>query len=141
LAARGSDGSNARGYQVYRWIENHASDRAARLSAMTLDNQELSLTLADLDLSRHLEAYAYTSEKVFYLRTNLVENFPLAALEIMASKEENVPDLAGGFLQRYRPTLDNVLCDLKSVQAGHAWLDGKSDRDVERIAGRLIAFD
>ena len=141
LEAEGSDESSARGYQVYRWIEGHSADAAARLSAMTLDNRPLELRLGDLDLAQEIQAYAFTSEKVFYLRTNLVENFPLAALQIMASKEENVPDLAGGFLQRYRPTLDNVLCDLKSVQAGHAWLDGKSDRDVERIAGRLIAFD
>ena len=142
LDVKGSDGSRARGYQVYRWIERHSGDAAARLSAMTLDNRRLELRLGDLDLSERIEAYAYTSEKVFYLRTNLVENFPRAALEIMNSKEENVPDVADGFVQRYRATLENIISDLKTVHGERRdWLDGRSDRDLEETAGRLIAFD
>ena len=142
LDAEGSDGSKARGYQVYRWIERHSGDAAARLSAMTLDNRRLELRLGDLDLAERIEAYAYTSEKVFYLRTNLVENFPRAALEIMNSKEENVPDVADGFVQRYRATLENIISDLKTVHGERRdWLDGRSDHDLEETAGRLIAFD
>jgi hypothetical protein len=142
LDTEGSDGSKARGYQVYRWIERHSGDAAARLSAMTLDNRRLELRLGDLDLAARIEAYAYTSEKVFYLRTNLVENFPLAALEIMNSKQENVPDIADGFIQRYRATLENIISDLKAVHGERRdWLDGRSDRDLEETAGRLIAFD
>ncbi len=143
LGAEGSDGSKARGYQVYRWIERHAEDKHARLSAMTVDNRELNLTLGDLDLERPIEAYAYTSEKVFYLRTNLAENFPLSAAEILASKEENVPDISDGFMQRYRATLQNMLSDFKSIQHEKIGklLSGKSDQQLEQIAGRLIAFD
>ena len=142
LGAEGSDGTTARGYKVYRWIERHSDDRAACLSAMTLSNQQLDLTLGDLDLAQPPEAYAYTSEKVFYLRTNLVENFPLAALEIMRSKEENVPDVADGFLERYRSTIESVLADLKAFHGRqHDVVDGKSDRDLGEIAARLIAFD
>lgn len=143
LQAQGSDGSKARGYQVYRWIEHHADDGGARLSAMTLDNRELSLTLGDLDLEKPIEAYAYTSEKVFYLRTNLAENFPLSAAEILTSKEENVPDISDGFIQRHRTTLQNMIADLKGI--GHdkmgQLLRGKSEGELEQIAGRLIAFD
>ncbi len=142
LDAEGSDGSTARGFRVYRWIERHSEDKAATLSAMTLSNQQLELTLGDLDLSHPAEAYAYTSEKVFYLRTNLVENFPLAALEIMRSKEENVPDISDGFLNRYGSTVQNVLTDLKAFHGKlHEVVDGKSDRDLAEIAGRLIAFE
>jgi hypothetical protein len=142
LDAEGSDGSTARGYRVYRWIERHSEDAAARLSAMTLSNQQLELRLGDLDLAQQPAAYAYTSEKVFYLRTNLVENFPLAALEIIRSKEENVPDLSNGFLERYHSTVENILADLKAFHGKlHESVDGKSDRDLTEIAGRLIAFD
>ena len=140
--AEGSDDSTARGYQVYRWIERHASDASARLSAMTLDNQRLLLTPGDLDLTRGLEAYAYTSEKVFYLRTNLVENFPRAALEIMHSKAENVPDISNGFLTQRRATIENILADLNSIHGPeHELLAGRSAKDLGEIAARLIAFD
>ena len=69
VRAEGTDGTKARGYQVYRWIESHKNDAKARLQAMTLSNQVLDLALEDLDQARPLAAYAYTSEKVFYLRT------------------------------------------------------------------------
>ncbi len=143
LRAEGLDRTQARGYQVYHWIEGHKSDKAARLSAMTLDNQELRLTLGDLNLAEPLEAYAYTSEKVFYLRTNLAENFPLAALEILASKEENVPDVSDAFVQTYRPTLESIIHDLKAARDGKGseLLKGKPDNELLRICGRMIAFD
>ncbi len=143
LRAHGTNGSQARGYQVYRWIERHATDRNARLVAMGLDNQELNLTLGDLDLSKPIKAYAYTSEKVFYLRTNLAENFPAAAGEILASKEENVPDVTQDFFQRYQATLHNIVRDLKADRDGKIrdLLRGRSDGDLDRICGRLIAFD
>lgn len=140
--AEGSDGSTARGYQVYRWIERHAGDHAARLSGLTLDDRKVQLMAADLDLTRPLEAYAYTSEKVFYLRTNLVESFPLAAIEIMRSKAENVPDVSAAFLDQRRATLENILSDLTSIHgAEHELLAGKSSQELAEIAARLIAFD
>ena len=146
LRARGSDGSGARGYQVYRWIEAHGNDKAARITAMTLDNNQQELTLGQLDLSKGLEAYAYTSEKVFYLRTNLAENFPLSAFEILSSKEENVPDVSDAFIQKNKSTVQNILHDLKKARDGATHkacgaLAGKSDGEVERICARLVAFD
>jgi hypothetical protein len=146
LSAQGSHGSKARGYQVYRWIETHKTDKTAPLSVMTLDDQQLHLTLSDLDLGKPLEAYAYTSEKVFYLRTNLAENFPLSAFQILSSKEENVPDITDAFLQKNRSILRRVLQDLQAARDGKGGehsnaLAGKSDGELERICGRLIAFD
>ena len=143
IRAEGCDGTKARGYQVYRWIESHRHDAAARLTVMTFGNQVLNLTLGDLDLARPLQAYAYTSEKVFYLRTNLAENFPLSAHEILASKEENVPDISGAFLDHHRETLKGVLGDLRAARDGemHRLLSLKSDSELAEICGRLIAFD
>ena len=143
LRAEGSDGTRAKGYQVYRWIEQHRADPHARLTAMTFDNEEISLTLGDLDLASPLEAYAYTSEKVFYLRTNLAENFPLSACQILASKEENVPDVSSAFLDHHRTTLAGVLRDLRAARDGDLVRDlhRKSDSELAEICGRLIAFD
>ncbi len=143
LSAEGSDGSSARGYQVYRWIERHAEDARARLRAMTLDSQELSCTLGDLDFAKPIEAYAYTSEKVFYLRTNLAENFPLATGRLLAAKEENIPDVSAAFLRHQSPTIQNMLRDLKEAAGieSPGPLRGKTENELERICGRLIAFD
>ena len=143
LRAEGTDRTRAQGYQVYRWIERHAGDRDARLGVMTLDNLEKTLKLGDLDLSRPTEAYAYTSEKIYYLRTNLAENFPAAACEILASKEENVPDVTDTFLTRSRPVLKNIADELKELNDRRlrAVLEKKSERELLEICGRLIAFD
>jgi hypothetical protein len=143
LSAEGSDGSKARGYQVYRWIENHQDDCGARLAAITLDHRACNLTLGDLDLTRPIEAYAYTSEKVFYLRTNLVENFPLAACEILAAKEENVPDVTGAFFRGHAAMLQNLIGDLRDIRDGCLCpvLRNKSENELAHIFARLIAFD
>jgi hypothetical protein len=143
LKAEGGDGSRAQGFEVHGWIENHAGDASARLRTMALDNVELPLTLGELDLAQPLEAYAYTSEKVFYLRTNLVENYPLAACQILASKEENVPDATEAFIRERRPALEQILSDLASVRGGSRCspLAGKSDAEVGSLFARLIAFD
>ena len=143
VLAEGTDRTRAQGYQVYRWIERHAGDRDARLGVMTLDNLEKTLKLGDLDLSRPTQAYAYTSEKIYYLRTNLAENFPAAACEILASKEENVPDVTNTFLTRSRPVLKNIADELKELNDRRlrAVLEKKSERELLEICGRLIAFD
>lgn len=143
IRAEGSDGTKARGYQVYRWIASHAKDAQARLQAMTLSNQALELALGDIDLTQPLVAYAYTSEKVFYLRTNLVESFPLSAHQILSSKEENVPNVSSAFLAHHGKTLDGVIRDLRAARDGdlHRMFSQKSDAELVDICGRLIAFD
>ncbi len=142
LTAQGSDGSHARGYEVYRWVEGHHADKPARLTAMTLDNRPLELALADLDLSQPIEAHAYTSEKVFYLRTNLVENYPLAAFEIVSSKEENVPDVSDAFMAGKREVVANVVRDLRRAHNQHSHgLEMMSESELGQAMARLIAFD
>ena len=141
----GNQGSHARGYRVYRWVESHqdATDELdARMTAMTLDNQVVHLRLRDLDLTQPIKAYAYTSEKVFYLRTNLVENFPLSAVEILRSKAENVPDIDGPFIEKHRSIIDQM----KSTLLDPANLCAESFRrmpadELDTLCGRLIAFD
>ncbi len=141
--AEGSDGSKARGYQLYRWLESHSSDKGARLSAMTLDNREVRLTVGDLVLAQPIEPHAYTSEKVFYLRTNLAENFPPAMGRLLACKEENVPDISPSFTLHHAATLRTMLQGLErsAVDDSARALREKSESELERICGRLIAFD
>ncbi len=143
LRAEGTDGSRAQGYQVYRWIDQHADDLQARLTAMTLDNRQVGLAVSDLDFSKPIAAYAYTSEKVFYLRTNLVESFPASAGEILASKEENVPDVTAAFLTRHSAMLGSLALELRAIPDGkaHGLLQNRSGQEVEGVLGRLIAFD
>ena len=143
IQAQGSDGSKAQGYRVYRWIEAHTADRGARLTALTLQNQQLNLTLGELDLSKPLQAYAYTSEKVFYLRTNLAENFPISTCELLASKQENVPDVTEDFINQRAETLDDMLKALSeaSGDAECKILNGKSSTEMRQICARMIAFD
>jgi hypothetical protein len=143
LKTEGTDGTSAEGYRVYRWIEGHEGDADARLLAWTLNNQRQTLRLADLDLSKPLEAYAYTSEKVFYLRTNLAENFPISAFQILASKEENVPSLSHGFLRQHAPTVQNMIQDIREAERrqGIRALASRPDQELKQLCGRLIAFD
>ena len=143
LKAEGTDGSSGQGYKVYRWIEQHANDAEAKLRARRLDNRETTLRLGDLDLRQPLEAYAYTSERVFYLRTNLAENFPISAFEILASKEENVPNVSDGFLGLHSRTIHDMIRDIRDVERreGIRTLARKPDAVLQQLCGRLIAFD
>jgi hypothetical protein len=143
LKAEGTDGCAARGYQVYRWTDQHSSDADARLQVRTLDNREKTLRLGELDLSRPLEAYAYTSEKVFYLRTNLVEIFPISAFEILASKEENVPNISPAFLTQHLRSIRQMVDDIRAAERkdGRGFLASKPEADLQQLCGRLIAFD
>src|SRR5438445_11668667 len=60
----------------------------------------------------------------------------------MNSRQTNVRDIADGFVQRYRATLESIISDLKTAHGERRdWLDGRSDPDLEETAGRLIAFD
>lgn len=136
------EGRTLRGYQTFRWLEEHPRT-AAPLVGLTLDNEELTLDARDLDFDRGVEAYAYISEKVFYLRCNLVENFPDAAYEILHSKVENVPDVSPAFLHQHRDLLDEVVekvlnADDARTRAHFRALGPEKTREV---MARLFAFD
>src|SRR3989475_9340996 len=101
----------ARGYQCYRWLEQHRSSDAT-VVGRGLDDREITAAARDLDVD-HPEAYAYTSEKVFYLRSNLVENFPQAAFDMVRSRLENAPDVTPEFMRENPATIDAVELQLR----------------------------
>lgn len=135
--ARVLDGDKevARGYQCYRWLEEH---RGAQHTVIGrgLDDAEITCAASDLDVA-HPEAYAYTSEKVFYLRSNLVESFPQAAFDMARSRLENAPDVSPKFLDEHRETIDAVFAKLK----GRPPFDVQSDDELRTTIGRFFAFE
>jgi len=135
--ARVLDGGKevARGYQTYRWLEEHQGS-AATVIGRGLDDAELTVLAKDLDVD-HPEAYAYTSEKVFYLRSNLVENFPQAAFDMVRSRLENAPDVSPEFLVEHAATIDKVFTHLK----GKKPFDAMTDDVLRTTIGRFFAFE
>jgi hypothetical protein len=137
-----------RGYRVFRWLEGHRGT-PGQVRGLDLAGAEAVVPLGELDLGQPLEAYAYTSEKVFYLRTNLVANFPLSAYEMLRSPLENVPDVTPAFLREHGAELDALLEDVLDAAAqGGEYSRTVEDyfrglpRDEARILlARLIAFD
>ena len=146
--AKGTNGSSARGYRVYAWVEGHSRDQEAELSGMGLDNRPVQLHMKDLNLGQPVRAYAYTSEKVYYLRTNLAENFPLCSFQILASKGENIPDVTSKALDAFKPTIADMVKDILSFDgasdgaaAGGPDLRSLPRAELESICGRMIVFD
>lgn len=136
------NGSEVRGFRVFRWLETApATQTGAKVNGVDLDNNEVTVPVTALDFAAPIEAYAYTSEKVFYLRTNLVENFPLSAMQMLRSKMENVPEVSSEFLARY----DAMLEDLAAIRAAGGevteYFAGNSQSEVKRLLARMIAFD
>jgi hypothetical protein len=150
LEVRPAHGAPIRGYRVFRWFEDAVRrNTAAQVRGLDLRNTERSVPAAELDLTRPPQAYAYTSEKVFYLRTNLVANFPLSAHEMLRSPLENVPDVTPAFLDRRVRELDALVDDILAVTGGEdqyareaaAHLGSVPRDDLRRVLARMIAFD
>ena len=135
--ARILDGGDevARGYQTYRWLEEHRSSDATVIGR-GLDDREVTASARELDVD-HPEAYAYTSEKVFYLRSNLVENFPQAAFDMIRSRLENAPDVTPEFMSENKATIDAVEAKLRGKQP-FATMDAQTLRTT---IGRFFAFE
>ena len=125
----------ARGWQTYRWLEEH-NNSSATVIGRALDDSEVTTTAKDLDVD-HPEAYAYTSEKVFYLRSNLVENFPQAAYDMIRSRLENAPDVTPEFMTENASSIDAVFAKL----AGTSPFDKMSDDELRTTIGRFFAFE
>jgi len=143
MRVRLRDGSEVRGYQVFRWLERHGAGHPdATVTGLDLEHREQTTPLTALDLSAPVKAYAFTSEKVFYLRTNLVENFPLAAMEMLRSKMENVPDVSSGFLEQHDVMLDD-LADAIREEGGEVteYFAAHPREEVKLLLARMITFD
>ncbi len=142
LQVRTSGGEEVHGYRVFRWLEENGPRAAGVVHGLDLGNREVTVSLRDFDLSVPPIAYAFTSEKVFYLRTNLVENFPLAAREMLRSKMENVPDVTPNFLQATAPLLDDLMAAIRAATGRAAAALGAMDPvELRRALARMIAFD
>ena len=135
-------GEEIRGFRCFDWLENNGNQKEARIYGRTVTNAPVELTVGDLDLSEPREAYAYTSEKVFYLRSNIVENFPLAACELLQTDLENVPDLTPAFREKFYRLIQASAEAAYSADASQCGSLVELPRDqVEEIMGRLTAFD
>ena len=137
--ARILDGGDevAKGYQTYGWLEAHPSSDAT-VVGRGLDDREVTASAREMDIE-HPEAYAYTSEKVFYLRSNLVENFPQAAFDMVRSRLENAPDVTPEFMTENKATIDAVAAKLKGMKKPP--FDTMEDDKLRTMVGRFFAFE
>ena len=127
----------AKGYQTYAWLEDHRSSDATVIGR-GLDDREVTASARELDVD-HPEAYAYTSEKVFYLRSNLVENFPQAAFDMVRSRLENAPDVTPEFMTENKPTIDAVAAKLTGMKKPP--FDTMDPEKLRNMVGRFFAFE
>ncbi|MDP2728258.1 MAG: hypothetical protein Q8P59_12030 [Dehalococcoidia bacterium] len=123
-----------RGYRVFRWLADHQDRADISLEALTLSDEKVRLKVGDLDWTAPLEAYAYISERIFYLRSNLVESFPRSMPALLASKFENVPDVTPQFLEAHQETLESLARSLDR----HISLPAN---ELKHLLARLYAFD
>lgn len=142
MRVRLRDGREIRGYPVFRWLQTPSAAHAdVVVTGLDLDNREVTVPLSGLDLGAP-RAYAFTSEKIFYLRTNLVENFPHAAMEMLRSKMENVPDVAPEFLRRQDGMLDELVDAIRNEGGEVTEFFARHERaEVKHLLARMIAFD
>jgi len=143
LAIAGTDGSQARGYRVFRWLEERKEDLEALVTGRTLADEIVNLKVRDLDLIKPIEAYAYTSEKVFYLRANLVETFPRSAYGMLRSKFENLADVAPQFMLEHRTMLKEMSHELRNGDKPEerAFFGAIPQEKLEEYLARMFAFD
>ncbi len=137
-----NEGEIIRGYRCNRWLEEHPDGRGIA-RCLDLSNHEVTIDLGELDLRKPVEAYAYTSEKIFYLRTNLVENFPDAVDAILRSDLENVPSATPEFVRANTAIIDSVLDEIRaSTHPGVRQRLGNLPTDELRaLISSLFAFD
>jgi len=131
------------GFQVYRWLEENRSKADAEISGMDLKGGTVKAKLAEFDFSKPIEAYAYTSEKVFYLRSNLVESFAETAYPILQSKLENCPEVTPAFIEAEKETVAGIVNRLQNLENAEL---KKYFRSIEperlaQLVARLYAFD
>lgn len=142
IEIKAASGELLRGYQCNPWITAHPSERGVA-RCLDLENREVSVDLREFDHSRPVQAYAYTSEKVFYLRSNLVENFPDTADAILRSNLENVPSPTPAFLNQFQSTINSIVGDIQSSEIPRVrdGLGALPPPTVRGMVAALFAFD
>jgi len=135
-------GPEVKGFRCFQWLEEHQTEDV-EVKALTIENTPVMTKPSQIDFSKPVEAYAYVSEKVFYLRCNLVESFPQSAYSILQANLENVPDVTPEFMKEHEVLLESNLkairgTDHKQTKEYFAKL---SDDQVKTILARLFAFD
>jgi hypothetical protein len=135
-------GDTINGYRCARWLERTDTGEAT-VYGLGLRDEELALPVSSVDRTRPPEAYAYLSERVYYLRSNLVENFPEAAYELLQSKLENVPNVAPAFIEQHRDLLTHLDRYLLSAGAAHGrdYFARMPEADRRSMLARFFAFD
>ena len=134
MSLRAPDGSLVRGYRVLPWLAAHGAPAGTTLDVLTLNNGRRTVASEEVDLEAPPAAYAYISERRFYLRSNIVESFPAALPALTRSKLENCPDVTAEFMERRRLLLSHAVHEL----------DGRLHVSHEELAhelARLMAFD
>ena len=74
---------------------------------------------------------------MFYLRSNLVENFPQAAYDMIRSRLENAPDVTPEFLSANAASIESVFVKLKGTKP----FDTMTDEVLRTTIGRFFAFE
>jgi hypothetical protein len=137
-----ADGETVEGYRCARWLERPDTPLATVYGLGPRD-EPIFTPLAALDRSMPPRAYAYLSEKVFYLRSNLVETFPEAAYELLQSNLENVPTVQPSFIEEHRGLLHDLDQYLLSDGAaqGRDYFAQMSESERHRMLARFFAFN
>ncbi len=130
----------ARGFRCFAWLER---ERRGQVRGLGLRNEDITVSAEDLDLEEAPQAYAYISEKVFYLRANLAESFPEVAYQILQSDLENVPDVTPQFIFDNPELVSSMVMAwmTSSNRKIRDYFREKSLDEVTTLAGRLVAFD
>lgn len=110
--------------------------REGSFEGFDLDGDRVRGSTAELDLDAPLHAYAFTSEKRFYLRSNLVESFAPATAALIGSVFENVPDVSPSYLATEAQTLAAL-----EEELGDGRLLSLRGASLRTLLGRMIAFD
>ena len=135
-------GGMIRGFRCHPWIDENPRARALA-RCLDLSNHEVTVDIRSFDHKQPPEAYAYTSEKLFYLRTNLIENFPDTCDAFVTSDLENVPTASDRFLTANASTIDSIVEGIQTSVNPHVRRQlGTLAADTLRgVVGSLFAFD
>lgn len=133
------DGRFISGYEIYRWLDRENVDGGLAVTARTLDDRLIRLKVKDLDLKRGIEAYAYISERLFYLRNSLAESFPESIPPLLDSHLENAPDIRDDFIKENDEVISCSILTLDKL--GYKWPKGMDLNKKVMTIGRLFAFD